>query len=335
MIARENISVVVQGPIQGKPDDLQENRKTQHCLESIRRVLPSAEIVLSTWKGSDGRGLSYDVLVESDDPGGFINNEGRVNNVNRQIISTRAGLLKATRDYIVKLRTDTELINDGFIQYFSRFPDRADDFRLFHNRLVGCEFFFKNPREIPLLFHIGDIFLFGERRDLLDLWDIPLAPAEETTCWEKHREKPFLLLWDFLYLRYLPEQYIWTAFLRKKGFDISLDYPWELSETKFLQSELSIVNNFVILPTDKLGISLPGRLYRNGYTHYTYSFDDWTRIYQDTCCGAISDSYREEAHLAVIRAMKQLRAEYLQRLAFGGILKLKGLLVAPFARLIR
>ena len=42
MIKSEDISVVVQGAI--------DKVNTPKCLESIRKVLPRAEIVLSTWE---------------------------------------------------------------------------------------------------------------------------------------------------------------------------------------------------------------------------------------------------------------------------------------------
>ena len=55
MIKSEDISVVVQGAI--------DKFNTPKCLKSIRKVLPRAEIVLSTWEKSDVNGLDYDILV--------------------------------------------------------------------------------------------------------------------------------------------------------------------------------------------------------------------------------------------------------------------------------
>jgi hypothetical protein len=78
MISDKDISVVVQGPIH-KQDNL-----TKRVLESVRTHLPNAELILSTWKGSDVDGLDCDVLLLNDDPGA-INGY----NVNRQIVSTR------------------------------------------------------------------------------------------------------------------------------------------------------------------------------------------------------------------------------------------------------
>ena len=51
-IKSEEISVIVQGPIHKK--------RTKKTLQSIRTNLPNAEIILSTWEGSDVKGLDFD-----------------------------------------------------------------------------------------------------------------------------------------------------------------------------------------------------------------------------------------------------------------------------------
>ena len=109
MTLSKDISVVVQGPIHTQ-DNL-----TKRVLESVRTHLPDAELILSTWKGSQIDGLDCDVLLLNDDPGA-INGY----NVNRQIVSTRNGLQKATRTYAVKLRTDMQLTGTGFIDFSSK-----------------------------------------------------------------------------------------------------------------------------------------------------------------------------------------------------------------------
>ena len=60
-IDTKDISIVVQGAVDPK--------NTPKCLTSIRKYLPGAEIILSTWEGTDCTGLDYDVLVLNKDPG--------------------------------------------------------------------------------------------------------------------------------------------------------------------------------------------------------------------------------------------------------------------------
>ena len=60
MIDSKDISVVVQGAVN--------KNETPKCLKSIRKFLPNAEIILSTWEGSDTKNLDYDILVLNKDP---------------------------------------------------------------------------------------------------------------------------------------------------------------------------------------------------------------------------------------------------------------------------
>jgi len=59
--------------------------------------------------------LNFDTLVLSHDPGATIRTQGGLlpNNVNRQIVSTRNGLQKASGKYAVKIRTDTRPWDSG------------------------------------------------------------------------------------------------------------------------------------------------------------------------------------------------------------------------------
>src|SRR6266851_7799448 len=111
-----DLSVVVQGPVVGGRRDPEERQLTRRCLASIRSCLPDAQIILSTWRGSDLAGLPFDVLVENDDPGPIYYPDlpDKSNNVNRQIITTRNGLIAADRRYALKLRSAMLVGGTGF-----------------------------------------------------------------------------------------------------------------------------------------------------------------------------------------------------------------------------
>src|ERR1700722_6259048 len=115
MLSARDISVVVQGPIASKgPGKI----STAECVESIRRCLPGAEVILSTWEGADVSDLDFDVLVKSQDPGPQFRPDGVFFNLNRQIVSTLGGLKKVTRLYAVKMRSDSQLTHIGFLAHF-------------------------------------------------------------------------------------------------------------------------------------------------------------------------------------------------------------------------
>ena len=105
-IKSKDISVVVQGAINSEV--------TPKCLESIRKYLPEAEIILSTWEGSDVVRLDYDKLILNKDPGGAdCSRDGKgINNCNRELVSTFEGLKLANRKYALKIRSDIVFINN-------------------------------------------------------------------------------------------------------------------------------------------------------------------------------------------------------------------------------
>ncbi|MFN9708181.1 MAG: WavE lipopolysaccharide synthesis family protein, partial [Burkholderiales bacterium] len=100
MIRDDQISIVVQGDIRAN---------THQSVAALRRQLPRAEIVLSTFKNqmahleTSGLSLLVDKLCVSDDPGAMpptVNSPtAPPNNINRMLVSTQAGLKQATRPY--------------------------------------------------------------------------------------------------------------------------------------------------------------------------------------------------------------------------------------------
>ena len=281
----DQISVVVQGPITGSPDDSPEKRLTQKCLQNLRRDLPGAELILSTWRGADTRGLDFDVLVESDDPGGLCYHNGLMdgrrilNNVNRQIVTTRNGLMRATRPYALKIRTDFWLEGRAFLEFWEQFPRRGEAWRVLEERVLNCTVYARNPRRhLPFAYHPSDWVFFGRREDVLAIWNIPLAPEPETSRWFDDKPRPARDPYPNATNRYTPEQYIWTAFLRKHA-PLHLDHQFEVSRAIIEGSEQSIANNLVLLEPGQWGLKferspIPPFDLASLYTH-----GDWQRLY--------------------------------------------------------
>ena len=109
-IADSEISVVIQGPLlAGQAEG------AARCVQSLQRVLPGAELILSSWQGEDASAFAPPVrVVLSPDPGAFATTE-RPYNLNRMLVSTQAGLKAATRRYCLKLRTDLALADRSFL----------------------------------------------------------------------------------------------------------------------------------------------------------------------------------------------------------------------------
>jgi hypothetical protein len=274
-----DLSVVIQGRILGSPGEPYEKQLTLQCIVSIRNFLPGAEIILSTWEGSDTSHLEYDKVVFSVDPGGtayHIHDPKFLNNNNRQIVSTYNGLKAATGKYAVKMRGDCSFLGTDFLDYLKPYP-RADKYRFFKEKVIILTQFSRNPRRIPQLIHPSDLVQIGLLEDLLNLWNIPLQPEPQTTR-AFPLEKRIInnsLENSFYRMKFGSEQYIWYAFCKKNGLDLELKHFGHIPASKILASEGSIINNFVIVEPQKLGLLLPKRFvyypFKDLYTHKEWS----------------------------------------------------------------
>ncbi len=273
-IKSKDISVVVQGAINYE--------YTRRVLKSIRKYLPHAEIILSTWKNSDVVGLDYDILVENTDPGAPILFRGtkQYHNLNRQIVSTLNGIKRATRKYVLKTRTDIEFTSANFLKYFDRFKKRSEDCKILKKRVLICNYYARLAKVFP--FHISDWVFFGLKEDVQNIWDIPLAPEPEYTEWFYHHQlQPNHLdkgEYSYFRHRYCAEQYIWSEFLKKNGVKLKFDHMFDITDENIKLTELSFANNLVILSMQQFGIN-----FLKFFSYEVvdiYTFPHWETLYR-------------------------------------------------------
>lgn len=251
MIKSEEISVVIQGAI--------DNIVTAKCLRSIRKYLPKAEIILSTWENSKVDDLDCDILVENKDPGALIQDPsyGAYNNGNRQLLSTQEGIKKATRKYILKLRTDFHLEHNEFLDYWDLFPVANEKYKFFKHRVIISSVYsreYSDYNSLPMPFHPADFYFFGLKEDICAYFlNTPLIKPEDMAGYKhKYRENaPYLTqTW-----RYAPEQYYCLNFVRQyidfDGFEDWTDYNDDIVNL----SKNVLFNNFIFLDTLHSGIT--------------------------------------------------------------------------------
>ena len=249
VINSKDISVVVQGAV----DPI----LTPQCLTSIRKHLPQAEIILSTWEDEIVSGLSYDKVILSQAPASVIVQKSPhiiSNNTNRMIYGVQQGLTLATRPYTLKIRTDIILQDADFLRYWDMYPKRQDKFQLFEHRVLNYylfapQFNHRLGHRIPTLFHPSDWMFFGLTQDVKRLFDIPLQPDPEYALWWANHPKPSQQIdpWPGVVFRFSPEQYLFYQALRQKFPEITFDNYFDITREKEQTSRLIMANNFVIL----------------------------------------------------------------------------------------
>ena len=261
MINSNEISFILQGPIN--------KVETPKCLESIRKYLPDAEIILSTWNGQDISGLDYDILVQNEPPIAplieKIKHKTNYNNMNRQLLSTQEGLKKASRKYAMKFRSDLILTSNKFLEYFDKFQQRTGEYNLFERKILIATLFTrfnkkfgKQHERIKMPFHISDWWLFGLREDL-DKYFLytPLVKEPEFTNYfslgeNKSKKTPY----GKAMFKFAPEQYFGYECFTRNFPDIYMEDAADYSDELMGKFRKCLVDNFIVLEFEQSGIYL-------------------------------------------------------------------------------
>jgi hypothetical protein len=321
-----DVSVVIQGPYHPE--------QTPQCLESVARVLPGAEIILSVWRDAPPPdGVKAHKVVLNEDPGmidltGVLSPEveRRTNivnaNVNRQIVSTRNGLAAATRPYALKLRTDMALEHAGFLEYAAAFRDAPTPDGVFSERIVATNA--RSPRR-AFAFFIQDFCSFGRLEDMRIYWNPPLVPGREALLSMPVAQRDALTL--------TPEQHFVLSALRRK-FELPMANSLVGGPALAEICERLIASNFVCLDIRRFGAATlkPSLAWVNetGDTRYTWlwilkagfaEYVGWCRRHCGATVDKIIDVFRDEyeAELADVPVKNSL-------VSHGGGLNPEGLL---------
>lgn len=278
------ITIVFQGAF--KPYTTKGRESFIEHVKATRRVLPGAEIIISTWEGAEiPRGVGVSKAIYTKDPGGLaplklIDN--KTNNVNRQIASTYAGMAAVETPFAVKLRADCYLEHAGFLDYYAEQAKRDKG----HQRIVTCSFFTLDPsifERIP--YHLSDWFQFGATELLQSYWSAPPMSVEDSRFYEfnPHQEDSTLFERRFR-TRFAAEQHVCTHYARSRGYACPRflnDRPSEVMEDfyRFLANETMILDPWHI------GLVFPKYHWVGSSTFQRLNnlmYLDWLRISKQT-----------------------------------------------------
>ena len=280
MINSKDISVVVQGAI--------DKENTPKCLKSIRKYLPDAEVILSTWEGSNTEGLDFDILLLNNDPGSFKMSPWEINNVKRQIFSTLQGLKNCSRKYALKIRSDILLTGDNFTKYFDKFDSYNEEWHFLKKRIIIPSFLSRDPRvwESPMC--PSDWCSFGLLEDMLALWDVPFPTEEEENWFKYHKKDKNVKEYYYpLVARYNPEQFIWINFIKKYNKNIHVDNMFDINPDSIKETLLSYANNLVILSNKQFGIKLLKPRRKGGDSWHIITYNEFLNIYNNYANGNV------------------------------------------------
>lgn len=257
-----HISVVIQGPLYRA---LAPARGIDACISAVRRHLPHAEIIVSSWADENLSGIDADVVMTAADPGVLLDFNGNRHNTNRQLVSTLAGIRAASRSHILKLRSDHLLTGSNIAMMGAYAPSVPLTARLLSHPITVTTLFIRNPAKVPLLFHLSDLVQFGTLEDMLGFWDQELRHQEEVFAPSPYKN-PIGNFVGYSAMRMTPEQCLMLGFIRKRGYDISLQTPGEISPELVELSERLLSENFTVIDWGTSQIDFPERFRKTGYS---------------------------------------------------------------------
>lgn len=251
-IQSDDLSIIVEGPII--------ENITNSCINSLRRVFPKAEIIISTWDTSNTEELDYSILKQSKI---VKTNENVHFDITKKLgcyfMLVMNGLNYVSRKYCLKFRTNLVVSDDKFLDYFFKFTSRNENYKFFKNRIVVPSI--KNQGIMsenfdPFLNQNSDRWFFGETEDIITYFNLvsSISHPELLQSDESKLEFGSFVTFELSYKRY----YFNFLFLR---YLFSLT---DLNQVNIEQSNLALINNFVFLDGKMHGISL---LEKSNLTH--------------------------------------------------------------------
>ncbi len=257
------ISVVIQGPVFRNGSGQESGDLLCRAIDSIHQHLPEAEIIISTWYEQNVAGMDDVHIIQSHEPDPIIDCTGDLNNINRQLRSTQLGIQAASRPYVLKFRADHYLSSAAIAQIAP--PTSYSKYRFFPKPITITNCFIRNPLKVPFLFHLSDLIMFGQKEDLLDIWQQPLVDPAQLVMPE---EEQFRILGNYrsrTSMRHVPEQSLTLGWLAKRGLSICLPYCSYTSWPLFALWEQILIANFHMIDHEGSGIVFPQRFTRALY----------------------------------------------------------------------
>jgi hypothetical protein len=280
-IANDDITIVMQGGLSGDWD-------VRYSARYLREVMPGVKIILATQKTA-AKNLEdetdFDAVVLTPDPGVLppVKLVGGPHNVNRQIISSAAGLAAVTTPYAMKLRTDSYLSSRKAVDLWSRWGEANPGPRKKGQaRILIMSLFSLNPHyDERLCYHLSDFMQFGRTEDLQAFWSGPQMDLGTNTHYERNpyaahslpREREFRSL-------YATEQWLTLGYLFGKG-PYPIAYHNDINDQVIEEFEDYLADNFVVAHPFDVDLHMPKHRHVFDSRYFNaicYSFEDWKRL---------------------------------------------------------
>lgn len=299
-LCMDQLAIVMQGPLV---------QASGEAALRYRLLAPRARVVVSTWPEHEEQahqlrcaGLVDEVVI-NDDPGALppttLSASAAPNNVNRMIVSSRNGIARAQRPYVIRVRSDASLDPAATMQTWFRYSDSSNKRLLFASRYTRHPYGFNG-----YLFHISDWITAGDTQQCLQYWSAPLMSWEDATYFERVRipsQRPNHRRWR---ARMSQEQWLAAHWAKSLGYEVIDNIAQESDELR--QQYLALLANACII-ADAVMLGLVTNKHANALSSPYQALDcvshkDWLGFRRGVSRG-LSRRLAHTTRDAVIRAV--------------------------------
>lgn len=239
----DQITVVLQGNY---------SSETAQIIAFLHKIAPEMPIILSCWESNrsdvnipEHQGVQ---TVFSTDPGSPVVPGFKVDNIRRQLVSTRAGLDRVRTPWVIKIRSDIAINPHRIPELVSLCkPTGVGPFVLIENKIVVTSLTTLDARHSDFYFHICDWVYLGRVNDVRSIFSASLPEDDFFTHFKGAAPAPQICS------RYRSESYLIYHLVHKK---LGANYPYSGFRSKQL-SDLShnvFKVNFVVVNSWNLGV---------------------------------------------------------------------------------
>lgn len=232
---KAKVALIVQGPL------LEKENFTLESIRTYKKNFKNTIIIISTWEDQNPK-----LLFEIEKEGVHIvlspipQNPGPLN-INLQIISSQAGIVKAKEldvEFVYKTRSDQRIygtnLNSAFLELLKNYPIDAK---------YGLKYRLLSPNFTTLKYRpygISDMVMFGHIDDMYTYWNALFDHRNKNIKFDSN-----ISIRDYAKLK-LAETYLCTTFLDKieYSYNFTLSDSWNVYRDIFIIVDHSILDLF-------------------------------------------------------------------------------------------
>jgi hypothetical protein len=244
-INKENLTILFQGKFD------------QSSVDNIKRTISniaSSHVIVSCWEGDlknvDISGLSDVKFIMTDDPGVNEVIGYKIDNINRQILSSKRGLEYVKTDYVLKLRTDSYLDNSFLIQRGNELLGACKRHsNIFSEKVIVTNLTTLDAFKTGHCFHVCDWIFMGRLVDVKEIFSLDLKEKDYFSFFSSNRMPV-----SEICSQHRAETALIEHVVREKGFGINCNNTEDVEDSDKIMSCRVLYNDFVILNPWTIGL---------------------------------------------------------------------------------